>query len=111
VLKPLMLRRMKEDVETTIPMKEETVIEVELTMTQKRYYRAILEKNLEFLARKDCVLLRIVLNLTKLTFQLSFTKINISSIRYFLPFNQKAISHFTTNQVGLLSTLVLLLTK
>jgi len=53
VLKPLMLRRMKEDVETTIPTKEETIIEVELTMTQKRYYRAILEKNLEFLTKGD----------------------------------------------------------
>ncbi|KAL6122176.1 Chd6 [Nucleospora cyclopteri] len=49
LLKPLMLRRMKEDVETSIPNKEETIIEVELTMTQKRYYRAILEKNIEFL--------------------------------------------------------------
>lgn len=53
VLKPLMLRRMKEDVETSIPMKEETIIEVELTMTQKRYYRAILEKNFEFLANNN----------------------------------------------------------
>lgn len=53
VLKPLMLRRMKEDVETSIPMKEETIIEVELTMMQKRYYRAILEKNIEFLTKGD----------------------------------------------------------
>jgi len=53
VLMPLMLRRMKEDVETSIPMKEETIIEVELTMMQKRYYRAILEKNLEFLTKGD----------------------------------------------------------
>lgn len=53
LLKPLMLRRMKEDVETTIPMKEETIIEVELTMIQKRYYRAILEKNIEFLTKGD----------------------------------------------------------
>ncbi|ORD92939.1 chromodomain DNA_Bprt, partial [Enterospora canceri] len=49
LLKTLMLRRMKEDVETTIPQKEETIIEVELTIAQKRYYRAILEKNFEFL--------------------------------------------------------------
>lgn len=49
LLKPLMLRRMKEDVETSIPAKEETIIEVELTIAQKRYYRAILEKNFEFL--------------------------------------------------------------
>ncbi|EOB14309.1 Chromodomain-helicase-DNA-binding protein 9 [Nosema bombycis CQ1] len=51
LLRPLMLRRMKEDVEKSIPMKEETIIEVELTMIQKRYYRAILEKNMEFLTK------------------------------------------------------------
>ncbi|KAI5179577.1 hypothetical protein NEOKW01_0040 [Nematocida sp. AWRm80] len=48
LLKPLMLRRMKDDVES-IPVKEETIVEVELTMIQKRFYRAILEKNIEFL--------------------------------------------------------------
>ncbi|EJW05386.1 hypothetical protein EDEG_00050 [Edhazardia aedis USNM 41457] len=50
LLKPLMLRRLKDDVEN-IPVKEETIIEVELTMIQKKLYRAILEKNLEFLAK------------------------------------------------------------
>lgn len=43
-LRPLMLRRMKDDVES-IPVKEETVVEVELTMIQKRFYKAILYKN------------------------------------------------------------------
>jgi SNF2 family DNA or RNA helicase len=45
LLKPLMLRRFKEDVEKSIPVKEETVIEVELTKVQKGWYRAILERN------------------------------------------------------------------
>ncbi|OAG29943.1 chromodomain-helicase-DNA-binding protein 7 [Nematocida displodere] len=49
LLKPIMLRRMKDDVES-IPVKEETIVEVELTMIQKRFYRAILEKNIEFLS-------------------------------------------------------------
>lgn len=49
LLRPLMLRRLKEDVEKTIPVKEETIIEVELTPVQKSYYRAILEKNFTFL--------------------------------------------------------------
>jgi hypothetical protein len=39
-----MLRRLKEDVET-LPEAEETIIEVELTTVQKKYYRAIYEKN------------------------------------------------------------------
>lgn len=46
-----MLRRFKEDVEKTIPVKEETVIEVELTNPQKKWYRAILEKNFSFLKK------------------------------------------------------------
>lgn len=34
-----MLRRVKEDVEQSIPIKQETIIEVELTKIQKQYYR------------------------------------------------------------------------
>lgn len=40
-----MLRRRKEDVTKDIPPKEETIIDVELTMVQKKYYRAIYERN------------------------------------------------------------------
>lgn len=46
-----LLRRVKEDVEKSIPPKVETVIDVELTMLQKTYYRAIYERNRGFLAR------------------------------------------------------------
>ncbi|XP_041376531.1 chromodomain-helicase-DNA-binding protein 8-like isoform X2 [Gigantopelta aegis] len=49
ILKPMMLRRLKEDVEKNLAPKEETIIEVELTNIQKKYYRAILEKNFTFL--------------------------------------------------------------
>ncbi|KAJ3015430.1 choline dehydrogenase 7 [Thoreauomyces humboldtii] len=49
LLKPLMLRRMKEDVEKSIPVKEETIVEVELTTVQKKWYRSILEKNFAWL--------------------------------------------------------------
>lgn len=49
LLRPFLLRRMKEDVAKKIPAKEETVIEVELTLLQKQYYRAVLEKNRTFL--------------------------------------------------------------
>ena len=44
-----MLRREKRDVELTLPKKTETVIEVELTLTQKRWYRAVFERNRNFL--------------------------------------------------------------
>jgi SNF2 family DNA or RNA helicase len=46
---PFILRRLKEDVEKSVPPKEETVIEVELTVAQKQYYRALFEKNVKFL--------------------------------------------------------------
>jgi SNF2 family DNA or RNA helicase len=43
------LRRLKEDVERSVPPKEETLIEVELTIAQKQYYRALYENNVTFL--------------------------------------------------------------
>ncbi|XP_022082169.1 chromodomain-helicase-DNA-binding protein 8-like [Acanthaster planci] len=51
LLKPMMLRRLKEDVEKDLAEKEETIIEVELTNIQKKYYRAILERNFSFLSK------------------------------------------------------------
>lgn len=51
LLKPMMLRRLKEDVEKSLAPKEETIIEVELTNIQKKYYRAILERNFSFLRK------------------------------------------------------------
>ncbi len=44
-----MLRRLKDDVEKSLPAREETVIEVELTTVQKQYYKAVYEKNSEYL--------------------------------------------------------------
>ena len=49
VLKPYMLRRMKEDVEKSLKPKEETVINVELTALQKKYYRAVYDRNTDIL--------------------------------------------------------------
>lgn len=51
VIRPYVLRRMKENVEKSIPPKEETIIDIELTTLQKQYYRAIYEKNRTFLSR------------------------------------------------------------
>jgi SNF2 family DNA or RNA helicase len=48
-IRPYILRRLKEDVEKSVPPKEETLIEVELTVMQKQYYRALYERNLGFL--------------------------------------------------------------
>ncbi|CAD5206696.1 unnamed protein product [Bursaphelenchus okinawaensis] len=51
ILKPMMLRRLKEDVEKTLQPKEETIIEVQLSNIQKKYYRAILERNFTHLLK------------------------------------------------------------
>ncbi|OWZ23357.1 Chromodomain-helicase-DNA-binding protein [Phytophthora megakarya] len=51
MLKPYLLRRVKEDVEKSLPPKEETIVEVELTPVQKQWYRAIYERNTAFLNR------------------------------------------------------------
>ena len=45
LLKPLMLRRMKEDVEKSLKPKEEAVINVEMTAMQKKFYRAVYDRN------------------------------------------------------------------
>eukprot|EP00808_Paulinella_micropora_P023964 g38931.t1 len=50
-IRPFILRRMKETVESSIPPKEETIIDIELTTLQKVYYRAIYERNLSFLEK------------------------------------------------------------
>ena len=49
MLKPYLLRRVKEDVEKSLPPKDETIIKINLTPVQKKYYRAIYEKNVSFL--------------------------------------------------------------
>lgn len=51
VLKPYMLRRMKEDVEQSIPPLQETIIDVEMTNIQKTIYRALYEKNKAMLVK------------------------------------------------------------
>ncbi len=48
LLRVYVLRRLKEDVEDSIPPKEETIIDVELTTKQKAYYRAIYDHNRDF---------------------------------------------------------------
>ena len=49
IMGPYILRRLKHEVETAIPPRQETIIDVELTTLQKQYYRAIFDKNREFL--------------------------------------------------------------
>jgi SNF2 family DNA or RNA helicase len=49
LLKPYLLRRVKEDVEKSLPPKEETILEVSLTPIQKTFYKAIYERNTAFL--------------------------------------------------------------
>ena len=45
ILKPFLLRRMKEDVETSIPPLKETIIDIELTKIQKMVYKTVYEKS------------------------------------------------------------------
>ena len=45
VLKPYLLRRMKDDVEKSIPPLKETIIDIEMTTIQKTIYKALYENN------------------------------------------------------------------
>ncbi|KAH8068464.1 helicase [Aureococcus anophagefferens] len=49
-MRPFVLRRVKAHVETSVPPKEEIVVSVALAAMQKRYYRALYEKNVTMLA-------------------------------------------------------------
>ncbi|KAH0789811.1 F/Y-rich N-terminus family protein [Histomonas meleagridis] len=51
ILKPLMLRRLKSDVEKSISPLEEIIIECPMTQHQKIYYKSIYNKNLDYLTR------------------------------------------------------------
>lgn len=44
----MMLRRLKGDVEKSLAPKQETIIEVELTSIQKKYYRFVIRKMKHF---------------------------------------------------------------
>ena len=45
-LRPILLRRMKEDVET-LPEKEEVIVWVELTRQQRTYYKALFTQQVQ----------------------------------------------------------------
>lgn len=53
MLKPFLLRRIKEDVEKSLPPKEETVVEVSLTPLQRKFYMAIYDRNTAFLFKES----------------------------------------------------------
>jgi len=52
MLKPFLLRRIKEDVEKSLPPKEETIVEVSLTPLQRKFYMAIYDRNTTFLFKE-----------------------------------------------------------
>ena len=52
-LRPILLRRMKEDVEN-LPEKEEVVVWVQLTHQQRTYYKALYSNQVQPLAHMSC---------------------------------------------------------
>ena len=50
IIKPHFLRRLKDEVEDTIPPLKETVVDIGLTEIQKQYYKGIYGENLGMLA-------------------------------------------------------------
>lgn len=47
VLRPFLLRRLKSDVEKTLPPKKETILKIGMSEMQKKYYAALLQKDIE----------------------------------------------------------------
>ena len=50
-LQPYLLRRVKKDVEKSLPAKVEQILRVEMTSIQKRYYKLVLTKNYKELSK------------------------------------------------------------
>ncbi len=47
VLRPFLLRRLKSDVEKGLPPKKETILKIGMSEMQKKYYAALLQKDIE----------------------------------------------------------------
>lgn len=47
VLRPFLLRRLKADVEKTLPPKKETILKIGMSDMQRKYYAALLQKDME----------------------------------------------------------------
>lgn len=69
MLAPHLLRRVKKDVMKDLPPKKELILRVELSSKQKEYYKAILTRNYQILARRggaQISLINVVMELRKL---------------------------------------------
>lgn len=47
VLRPFLLRRLKSDVEKGLPPKKETILKIGMSEMQRKYYAALLQKDIE----------------------------------------------------------------
>ncbi|KAK8943573.1 CHD3-type chromatin-remodeling factor PICKLE [Platanthera guangdongensis] len=69
LLAPHLLRRLKKDVMKDLPPKKELILRVDLSVKQKEYYKAILTRNYQILARRggsQISLINVVMELRKL---------------------------------------------
>ena len=55
-LEPYLLRRVKKDVEKSLPGKTEQILRVDMTAKQKQYYRWILTRNFKALSKEKGML-------------------------------------------------------
>ena len=67
LLRPFIIRRMKKDVEKSLPPKVEQILRVEMTLRQKKYYKLVLTKNYDALSKgkNQISLLNIMMQLRK----------------------------------------------
>jgi len=54
VLRPFLLRRLKSDVEKGLPPKKETILKMGMSEMQKKYYAALLQKDIEAVTAGVC---------------------------------------------------------
>ncbi|KAL1110510.1 hypothetical protein AAG570_008038, partial [Ranatra chinensis] len=84
-LEPFILRRVKKDVEKSLPAKVEQILRVEMTSLQKQYYRWILSKNYNALRKgvkgSPSTFLNIVIELKKCCNHAQLTKPTESEVK------------------------------
>lgn len=62
-LEPYLLRRVKKDVEKSLPLKVEQILRVDMTKEQKTFYKWILTKNYDMLRKGKPILVHFIRSL------------------------------------------------
>jgi len=96
-LEPFLLRRVKKDVEKSLPAKVEQILRVEMSKVQRQYYKWILTKNYKALAKVGPIYFAVAVTYVLLVISL----LGLSFRGFHLKGNHR-LKHFSLYREGLL---------